>query len=92
MSQVADEYGDVSERADTARRAVAGQLSELLVEQQRTGGREPFAERVRGIAEAQRTGDPVLLRAAVMEAAVEAGRWAATLDLANPALRQGMVR
>lgn len=72
--------GDV-ERAERARATVAAQLAELLVEQRSTGSGEAFAERVRQIGFARRTGDPMLLRAAIMEAALAGAQWVVAMDV-----------
>lgn len=63
---------------------IAAQVAELVVEGDVMGGPGMFAQRVRTIAEAQRRGDPLALRAAVMDAVVAGGAWVANLDFDPP--------
>lgn len=64
-----------------ARAVVAAQLADLLVGEDITGGRELLALRVKEFAVAERTGDPMLIRGAVMALAVAGGAYAVRLDL-----------
>jgi hypothetical protein len=73
------------EAAEAALRAarvhVGWQITEQLLDERYAGSRGLLARRVKGVMEAEHTGDAVLLRAAVMEVAVAAAAWAAALDL-----------
>jgi hypothetical protein len=82
------EWKDGAARADEVREVVGLQLVALLAEQRTTGSRDVFVERVRQVSVQARMGDPVTLRAAVMEAALAAAAWAVAMDLNAPS---GMV-
>lgn len=69
------------EAARAARAAVAEQLTALLVGRGMTGDRAVLALRVRQLAEAEREGDPAVVRAAVMEVSAAAAAWCVSLDL-----------
>lgn len=70
-----------AEAADRARGNVADQLSELITERSMTGAEQLFARRLREFAQAQRQGDRVLARAALMEALISGALWVAAMDL-----------
>lgn len=70
-----------TEEARSKRAVVAAQLADLLVGEDITGGRELVAQRIREYAIAERTGDPVLMRAASMAAAVAFGAYCVRFDL-----------
>jgi hypothetical protein len=63
------EWIKATEQARGARAVVAAQLADLIIAEDITGGRELAAQRIREFAEAERTGDPMLTRAAAMAAA-----------------------
>ena len=65
-----------------ARRNVAEQLGELLVESGYSGSKQLVADRLRTVLEAERRDEPRVLQSAVMELAVAAGAWVASIDLA----------
>lgn len=71
-----------------AAREVAGQIAEqvaaLIVEGDIMGGRALLSTRVQQLVAAERRGDPVVVRAAVIEVAVAAGAWVAALDFEPP--------
>lgn len=75
------EWQEGTDAARAARAIVAQQFGDLLLERDMTGGRQHFALRLRELGEAERTGDILVIRAAVMEVCVSAGGWAAALDL-----------
>lgn len=69
--------GEVADR-------IREQVFELIVEGDMMGGRALVATRLRQVAEAERRGDTVALRAAVMELTVAGGSWVAALDFVPP--------
>lgn len=69
-----EEWIKATEKARTQRSVVAGQVADLLVGMDVTGGDEMVAQRIREYAEARRTRDLALQRAAAINAAVA---WAA---------------
>ena len=75
------EWREASERADEAREVVAAQIAEELTGREMTGSGDAFVERIKEVIAARRVGDPVALRAAVMEATVAGGQWVVALDL-----------
>ena len=80
-SREPEEWAEASRKARGARAVVAAQLADLVVEADLTGGRELCARRVREFAEAERAGDPMLIRAAAMTAATAFAQYAVRLDL-----------
>jgi hypothetical protein len=78
-----EEWARGTEEAADARTNVAEQFTELLADLDRPGSRAHTAARLTLVAEAERSGDPVALRAAVMELSVAAGSWVLALDLAR---------
>lgn len=75
------EWKENTERARAARAHVGDQLAEALLEADITGSPSLIAKRVRGMLEAEQTGDTTLARAATMELAIAAGVYAAGIDL-----------
>ncbi len=69
------------EKAAAARRHVAGQIAALIEEASDLPSREQAVLRLQGLADAERTGDPAVIRAAVVEVSRSFGLWAARLDL-----------
>jgi hypothetical protein len=69
-------------RGQGARRNVAEQIGNLLIESGFSGSKGVVAERLKKVLEAERRDEPRVLRAAVMELAVAAGAWVASIDLA----------
>jgi hypothetical protein len=69
------------EKARAARRRVASQVHEMIVESERTGSKSMVAARLREVSAAERSGDPAVLRAALMEVSAEAAAWAVHIDL-----------
>lgn len=84
-SREPEEWQQATAKAREARAVVGDQVRELIVAADVTGSRDYATERVRQVGLAARTGDPDLLRAAVVEASVAFGAWAVALDLRQPA-------
>lgn len=81
MTADADYEEATQARALRARAAVAGQLHGMLTEGDFIGGgRGEVALRLQQVALAERRGDDMALRGAVMDAAAAFGAWAARLD------------
>ena len=78
------EWKEASERARKARRNVGQQFTDLLLEADITGSASLIGRRVRGLVEAEQSGDLAAIRAAAMELAVSAGVYAAGIDLDGP--------
>lgn len=86
------DWGRATERARRKRAAAARevaaavgeQVAELIEEGDIMGGRALVARRIEQVLAAERTGDRVLLRAAVMELSAASGAWVANLDLDVP--------
>jgi hypothetical protein len=84
------EYRVATKRARDGRKKAArevgdyigGQVAELIVEGDVMGGQSMVLLRLGAISEAQRSGDQVALRAAVMGLASAAGAWVASIDMA----------
>lgn len=76
-----DEWARATAEARERRETVAGQVSGLIVSLDLQGSSSLSAQRVRAVVVADRGGDKLLLRAAVMEAAAAFGAWAAELDV-----------
>lgn len=77
-----EEWTDTPETIRAAARGlVADQLATLVREGQAVGSREDFTETIKEIAQAQRSGDPLAVRAAVMSASLSAAQWATSIDL-----------
>lgn len=68
-----------------ARQQVIGQFGESLRARDLAGDRQMFARRVAELLEAERTGDPDMLRAALMEVTLASGEWCVTLDASRSA-------
>lgn len=68
-----------------ARGRVSEQFSESLRARDLAGDRQMFARRVAELLEAERTGDPDVLRAALMEVTLASGEWCVTLDASRAA-------
>lgn len=64
---------------------VAVQLSEAIVSGDLTGSKDFAALHLRNVADAERRGDPLVVRAAVLETSHAFAAWAVQLDLATPA-------
>jgi crotonobetainyl-CoA:carnitine CoA-transferase CaiB-like acyl-CoA transferase len=75
------EWIRATREARESRAVVAGQLADLLVAEDITGGRELVTQRLRDLAGAERTGDPLMVRAALMTLAVACGAYCVRLDL-----------
>lgn len=79
-----DDHDGIDRRSEIAaqgaRRNVADQLVEMLIESQAGGSRNVVAVRIREVLEAESWREPRVMRAAIMELAVAAAAWAATLD------------
>lgn len=76
-----EEWQRATSTAREARSIVAGQVADLLVAADVTGGWELLTRRVREVGEARRTGDPMLIRASLMNLAVASGQHVVRLDL-----------
>lgn len=76
-----DEWIDGSLRADEVRETLVDQLGTILRERRMTGGQEAFSTRLRQVAEARDSGDPLVLRAAVMELTIASAQWVTAIDL-----------
>lgn len=63
---------------------IASQVEELIVSGDVMAGRAVLAQRISQLAVAERRGDPVVIRAALMEVAVAAGGWVASIDFVPP--------
>lgn len=63
---------------------IAAQVEELIVEGDMMGGRALLAQRLRQLAQAERQGDLTVVRASLMDLAVAAGSWVASLDFTPP--------
>jgi hypothetical protein len=75
------EWQRATSEAREARAVVAGQLADLLVAADATGGWDLLSARVRELGEARRSGDIVLVRAAVMSLGLASAQLAVRLDL-----------
>lgn len=75
------EWQRATTEAREARAVVAGQFADLLVAADATGGWDLLTARVRELGEARRTGDPLLMRAALMSLLVGGGQLVVRLDL-----------
>lgn len=67
-----------------ARVEVAGHIVDLLTMTTYGGSKDYLARRVREVIEAEKDGDEVVLRGALMEVALASASWAAVLDLSLP--------
>lgn len=81
-----EEWAAATTEARERRSHAAAQLAELVTSFDVQGNAALASARVRAVVNAERAGDPVLLRAAVMEAGAAFGAWAAELD-ATPSTR-----
>lgn len=63
---------------------IADQAYDLIVAGDLMGGRAMFARRVEQLVTAERVGDPVALRSALMDSIAAAGAWVAGLDFESP--------
>lgn len=79
-----DEWITATEQAREARANVAGQLADLLTGMDITGGREHVKSRVDQLREAEKSGDVMVVRAAIMECSVAFAAWAVRIDLRQP--------
>lgn len=87
-----EEYARATEAARETRERVAGevagtiaeQIRELLIEGDIMGGRALVATRLRQVATAERRGDDVALRAALIDGSVAFASWVASLDYRAP--------
>lgn len=87
-----EEWARATQAARDQRRASAGEVAdrireqvfELIVDGDMMGGRALVATRLRQVAEAERRGDKVALRAAVMELTIAGGAWVAAIDYVPP--------
>ncbi|HEX7088677.1 MAG TPA: hypothetical protein VF192_00980 [Longimicrobiales bacterium] len=75
------DWQDGTAKARAVRANVAEQVAELIVERDMTGAEGLVATRIRQVADAQRRGDRVALRAAIMELSVSSAHWVAAIDL-----------
>lgn len=76
-----------AKREDTAREVaavIAQQVAELLIEGDIMGGRSLAAIRLQQVAAAERRGDRVVLRGALIDASAAFAQWAAGLDFRVP--------
>lgn len=78
------EYQEGARRAREARQNVGSQLAGLIATADLTGSQEYVALRIRGYADALRTGDDVLIRSALMDLGTAAGATAAAIDIRRP--------
>lgn len=91
-----EEWAKATEAARRTRQAVAEevartigtQAAELLIEGDVMGGRSRLAGALKDIAVAERRGDPVALRAALMGGVEALGSWVAALDYVPPELER----
>lgn len=67
--------------ARLARRQTADRVGEMIVADDLTGSSEYLAKRLRRLAEAQKTGDPLLIHDALMELSAAAAAGAVDLQL-----------
>lgn len=74
----------MSERGREARWHVASQLAAEIVQFDRTGSTELLAFRIRGLADARRTGDSTVMRSALMDLGTAVGACVAQIDMSNP--------
>lgn len=87
--QELEEYRAATEAARGGRAAAAAevgayigrQVERLIVEGDVMGGREMCLMRLRALLEAEKSGDPEVVRSAVMELAGGCGAWVAQIDL-----------
>lgn len=75
------EWLKATEQARTMRSVVAGQLADLLVGAELTGGDQLIAQRMREYADARRHGDVMVMRASAMNSAVAWGALVVRFDL-----------
>lgn len=76
-----EEWQRATAGAREARAVVAGQLADLLVAADATGGFEEVTRRVRELGDARRHGDPVIIRAAAMALALANAQLVVRMDL-----------
>lgn len=81
------EYQAGVKRAKAARKAVGGQLSDLIETAEMTGSHPLVGRRVAAYVEALRSGDHFAIRGALMELGQAAGVTVAAMDLETPAKR-----
>lgn len=79
-----EEYRAITEEARFVRASVAEQVGQMITDSDMTGSRDYFARRLRELAAAEKSGDPMALNAAVMEVAAAAGAWATAIQLKEP--------
>lgn len=79
-----EEYRAITEEARLVRASVAEQVGQMITDSDMTGSRDYFARRLRELAAAEKSGDPMSLNAAVMEIAAAAGAWASAIQLKEP--------
>jgi hypothetical protein len=87
-----EEWKRGARAARAIRQNVARQVSEHIIEADLTGSREYVAMRVRTFAEAERNGDPYVLRAALMDLCGASAAYLVAVDLRLPPPKVSPIR
>lgn len=82
------EYQEGARRAREARSHVAEQLGHLIEAGDLTGSHPLVARRIKSYAVAAKTGDPFVIRGALMDLGAAIGATVAAIDLATPQAQQ----
>lgn len=83
-SREPEEWIKATQAARGARAVVGGQVADLLVAADVTGGRALLSQRLREAGEAERTGDLAVVRAAYMNCATAFAAMVVSIDLKQP--------
>lgn len=78
-----EEWKRGAHRARAIRVNVAAQLGTHITEADLTGSSELVSLRIRGLVSAQRSGDPLVLRSALMDLAAASAAYACHIDFEN---------
>jgi hypothetical protein len=79
-----EEFRVGTEEARAVRAEVAAQLTSMITEMDMTGSKSYLTRRLRELAAAEASGDPMALNAAVMELGAACGAWASAIQLTEP--------
>lgn len=79
-----EEFRVGTKEARAVRESVAEQLTEMITSMDLTGSKGYLVRRLKELAAAEKSGDPMALNAAVMELGAAAGAWATQIQLTEP--------
>lgn len=79
-----EEFRVGTKEARAVRASVAEQVTEMITSMDLTGSKGYVVRRLKELAAAEKSGDPMALNAAVMELAAASGAWAAQIQLTEP--------